>query len=137
MNIRWLWFDYVPKDTPLTKYQRRLVTNRVFAVLASGWRPTYFWLAVFFLGNAIALPWIFLTLKPLRVLAPLLGGCGLLIMLYLFFWISTRPHVLRILRDLGVNVFLKCGHNLTGQSAESARCPECGWSAEDVCDDAG
>ncbi len=133
MNIRWLWFDYVPEDISLTKAQRRRVNRRTwsavrrkwFIVLIGGLLCTLLATLLFLYSTPRSLH--YLSLFPLVLVIELgLVTAG---------WVFARPEVFRALREVGVKVCPKCGYDLRGQSGDS--CPECGWTASDDPDHAG
>ncbi len=127
MNIRWLWFDYVPKGITLTKEQRRLVKKRTgkqaqrFLTLA---------IVPMFVGT-FAIQWF--DARYLKWAYPYLSGLATGVVIFASYaaigWVFARPTVFRALREAFVNVCPKCGYDLRGQSED--RCPECGWDAGD------
>ena len=131
MNIRWLWCDYVPNDITLTKSQRRLINERAWAEMRSG-RALIFMLLVVVVGSIVAVSMLHYILPAsVHWLSGLTSGPLVLLNFHLSFWIFARPHVLRIVRDVGVNVCPDCGYDLIGQKGVTISCPECGWTQDD------
>ena len=122
MNIRWLWFDYVPEGIELTKEQRRWVRERTWSEVGRRWFVMLFIAVV--VGTAIFLLNRSFAPESLFVAPP-----TILITFEISSWLFARPAVFRAIREAGVNVCPKCGYDLRGQSGDG--CSECGWDTGD------
>jgi hypothetical protein len=136
VNWRWLWFDYVDPDLPLTAEQRRTIRRRVRA-MRRGFRAGFNrWDAAETLliaaGVVVFLMcWYLLfgirgsLLRFLLVYIPVIWVWQALVMRY-----TRRPWSLRAVREAGYDVCLQCGYWLRGLGDDVRVCPECGAQRE-------
>jgi hypothetical protein len=139
MNLRWLWFDYVPPWAPLTGSQRRAVRRRITAARRGSHVDPWLRLAVSIplIASYSCLCAMLYYLAPRQFIGMRLGPavrCGLaaaccwIIAAILAQWFFGR-RVARTLRELDFKVCAACGYDLRG-SDEPGRCPECGSSVD-------
>ena len=142
--MSWLWPEYVNRELPLTKQERRAIYRDAWKLWAADRRnivlyltlPVFYLLTVFFASDVGG--WIAtiigasgLTHRLFRAGAPaaLFGICfvfGGAVLQRLRF----GPCVYRATRQHGHDVCAKCGYWLRGLGAGITRCPECGTERE-------
>ena len=140
--MSWIWPDYVNRDLPLTRRQRKAIHRDAWKLWAANrWNialyltlPAFYLLTVFFASDVGGRVATFigadgLIHKLFRVGAPVvlfvvcfvLGGAVL--QRYRF-----APCVYCAMRRHGFDVCAGCGYWLKGLDADGVRCPECGTS---------
>jgi len=141
MTMRWLLFDYVDRELPLTPAQRNQVRIRWIAVSGSMRGPHISWGVVLLsalmpgLGMLLAFAVFFLffstTLSGIAVMfAVQIAATWLLLALVgKRYW---RPLVYAELRHLGYDVCTRYGYWLRDLPADVTRCPECGEQREAI-----
>jgi hypothetical protein len=161
MNLRWLVFDYAPREIELARHERRHVRRRAFwLAMEAAWKsidqdwsdrprrtgrlrdimrhrlPLVLY-GGFLFAVIVAIP-IIATITHWRGIVPgLLVGAPLALAVW---WallaalcpFALRPHVATALREMGFNLCPACWYRLDGQTDDARRCPECGTERERV-----
>ncbi len=138
MNLRWLLFDFVDHDLPLTFRQRiRIVWRPLTIGSLPRWVRTqrYFTIAIvavplFLASGALVMvrasihaPGVFSSLLLLYGAGSWIWGC----LLYRVFGRSEYYYRIRL---EGFDVCLKCGYWLRALDDDVKQCPECGAKRE-------
>ena len=138
--MSWIWPEYVNRELPLTKQERKAVLRDAWKLwFANKWNialyltlPAFYLATVFgasdvgglvatFAGGGGLIDKVFRAAAPvvLFVMCFVLGGAVL--QRYRF-----APCVYRATRGHGYDVCAKCGYWLRGLGDDIKRCPECG-----------
>jgi hypothetical protein len=142
--MSWVWPDYISRDLPLTRHQRKAIHRDAWKLWwANKWNvvlymtlPAFYLLTVFFasdvggrvatfIGATGAIHRLFRAGAPFALLAICFVGGGAVLQRFRF-----APCVYRATRRHGHDVCRKCGYWLKGLGDDIKRCPECGTERE-------
>jgi hypothetical protein len=134
MNLRWLWFDYVPREIQLDASQRTDLAHTM------RWHHHWNWTQslAFALVLAAIIAVNIWAMGPIVRLIPALSSSVVSIILRILSavvawvtvaWIrrsNAEPATAQALRELGFDMCIECGYWLRDLRADQSSCPECG-----------
>jgi hypothetical protein len=133
MNLRWLWFDYIDPNLPISKHDRRSIRKRA-TVLHRQWRiglnryDLMGWIPTIVTSCILAYALFIVRVSSFEALLwwmALAALAGWLVTAYVKTY-TRRPWVLRAAREAGYDICQRCGYWLRGLPNDVAHCPECG-----------
>jgi hypothetical protein len=139
MNLRWLWFDHIPRGLIVPSEARWVAWRRPWKVRSKSpflrgtvWKSLAVYLTIAFAPFAIflALP-LGIALPDWLVWPFLVAYCVSIPLAMYLSWLVNHALYTRVaLCQLGYLCCVKCGYAHTGLSKDVKGCPECGTARE-------
>ena len=144
--MSWIWPDYINRDLPLTRDQRRTIHRQAWKLWAADkWNialyltlPAFYLLTVF--GSTQAGGWLATSIGVGGLIHKLFRAAGPIVLFVICFVLGGAvlqrfrfaPCAYRATRRHGYDVCVRCGYWLRGLDDDTRHCPECGSAREPI-----